>query len=272
MAASDRKGHYSRGRLFRYRVFVASGGILGLLLAAALGMGWIPRWGFWAFFLLFLLVWVMAVASPGWQFFLPSITHGPRQDPRRPLCLSFDDGPDPGTEKVLDLLKEKGVKAVFFVIGEKAENRPDLIRRIHAEGHVIGNHSYRHGFFFDLQSSRSMAAEIERTNAIIQGILGVQPRWFRPPYGVTNPPLAAALRATGMQSIAWSLRTRDTVARHPQLLEKKILSRLKPGDILLLHDNQPLCHQILPSLIDRSREKGFTFVRLDQFLSLPAYV
>lgn len=257
--------------MFRFWIFLGLALVLGGALAGGAAMGELP-WGlFWAFVVLVLALLVLAVIRPDGQFFFPTIIRLKTPDSRPWLALSFDDGPQEETEKVLDVLKEKGVKAVFFLIGEKAARRPDLVRRIHDEGHLIGNHSYHHGFFFDLLGPGSMAREIQKTNAVIEEILGLQPRWFRPPYGVTNPSLAKALRRTKMKSVGWSLRSLDTVSRDPSALLRRILHRLHPGAILLLHDTQPLCHQILPELIDRSREKGFTFVRLDQSSVPPAY-
>src|SRR5690606_10222065 len=140
-----------------------------------------------------------------------------------------------------------------------------------AEGHVVGNHSYHHGFHFDWKSSRAMAQELEETNKAIAGIIGKEPKLFRPPYGVTNPNLAKAVKAMDMYSIGWNIRSFDTKAKDPEKLLQSIVSRLKGGDIILFHDTMPVTKQILTELIIQARKKGFTFARVDKLLDIDAY-
>src|SRR5690606_38697127 len=132
--------------------------------------------------------------------------------------------------------------------------------------HILGNHSYEHGFFFDLKRTAAMVAEIEKTNTRIQEITGKRPLLFRPPYGVTNPNLATAVRKTGMVSIGWSLRSLDTRAQNKEQLLRKMLDKSRGGDIILLHDSMKITREILTEFIKRSRQKGFTFVSLDKML------
>lgn len=204
-----------------------------------------------------------------WNFYVKSYNSGSNSD--RSIAITFDDGPAAQTERILDILKEHSVQAAFFSIGKNAVAHPQLIKRWYAEGHLIGNHSYNHSFNFDWQSSKSMTAEIEQTNAAIQAIAGVRPLCFRPPYGVTNPNLAKAIRNTGMQSIGWNIRSFDTKAKDPEALLQRLLGKLKGGDIVLLHDSMPITAEILTEFIIQARKKGFTFARVDTLLGIDAY-
>lgn len=177
------------------------------------------------------------------------------------LCLSFDDGPHPEvTPRILDILKARHVPAVFFVIGKNIPGRESIVQRMVAEGHQIGNHSYSHHALFDLQTPAAMAEEIRQTNALIEAVTGRKVTLFRPPYGVTNPMLASAVRQTGMVSVGWSLRSFDTVAKSEQALLQKLLAEARPGNIILLHDRCEITARVLTDYIDEALRRGYTFV------------
>lgn len=178
------------------------------------------------------------------------------------VALTFDDGPAADTEAILNSLQAEKVKAVFFIIGKNIAGNENLIRRMKAEGHVIGNHSYFHGFNFDWQSAKKMQEEIEATNTALENITGEKPVLFRPPYGVTNPNLGKAIRGTGMKSIGWNLRSMDTVAKDETTLRNKIIAGIKPGSIVLLHDRCSITAHMLPSLIREIKKRGYTFATL----------
>jgi peptidoglycan/xylan/chitin deacetylase (PgdA/CDA1 family) len=178
------------------------------------------------------------------------------------VALTFDDGPAEHTEAVLDILKREKVNATFFIIGKNIAGREPLLKRIQAEGHSIGNHSFNHGFNFDWQSAAKMQEEIELTNQAVEGITGTPVALFRPPYGVTNPNLGKALRNSNLKSIGWNLRSMDTVAKDEKQLRNKILNRVKAGDIILLHDRCSITAAILPELITTLKKRGFTFATL----------
>jgi peptidoglycan/xylan/chitin deacetylase (PgdA/CDA1 family) len=137
------------------------------------------------------------------------------------IHLTFDDGPNhETTSRILDILKEHNEKAIFFLIGQKILEYPELVKRISDEGHTIGNHSYSHSNLFPLFRTKKVQEELEKTNTFIKEITGKDCTLFRPPFGVTNPNIAKAVNRLDMQTIGWSLRTLDTVADKDIILEK----------------------------------------------------
>lgn len=205
------------------------------------------------------------------DFYLRSVCSGDRNI--RAVSLTFDDGPDGlVTPMVLDILKENKVKAAFFVIGSKAEKHPEILERIDREGHIIGGHSYSHHFFFDLFSSRRMKREIKRTAEVVFDITGNHIRLFRPPYGVTNPTVARVVKELKLTSVGWSLRSKDTMIQDNSVLLKRIQTRLKPGDVLLMHDSKAWTVNLLKALLKYIRDKGYTVTEMDQLLKLEPYV
>lgn len=187
------------------------------------------------------------------------------------IALTFDDGPDKTvTPAILDVLKKHDVRAAFFIIGHKAEENPDLIRKIDDEGHIVGSHSYSHHFFFDLFGSQKMIIELQKTDAVLKQILNKKIRMFRPPYGVTNPPLARALKEMKYHIIGWSLRSKDTVPGDDRLFER-LIKWVKPGDIIIFHDTKAQTVKVLDKFIIFAREKNFSFERVDTLLKIEPY-
>jgi len=205
------------------------------------------------------------------DFYLPSVCLGDSNV--RAVALTFDDGPDgQTTPMILDILKEHHVKAAFFIIGKKAEQYPEVIKRIDDEDHIIGGHSYSHHFFFDLFSHKRMQAEMKRTSDIVFSITGKRMQLFRPPYGVTNPTVARALKAMNYISVGWSLKSKDTVLKDDKLILNRMISQVKKGDIILLHDNKPVLISVLGLFISYLKNKEYSIDRLDRFLNINAYV
>ncbi len=153
--------------------------------------------------------------------------------------LTFDDGPDPHkTPRLLDVLADAGATAVFFVIGERAARHPELVRRAHLEGHVIGNHSWSHPWMPRL-SSRRIAEEIDHCQAVVRDITGVAPALARPPYGQKDYRYYRVLAERGLTPVLWSRNLRDYHRSGPDALLRR-LSRVGAGDIVLAHDGDPL--------------------------------
>ncbi|QJB39913.1 polysaccharide deacetylase family protein [Chitinophaga oryzae] len=189
------------------------------------------------------------------------------------VALSFDDGPEAThTPLILDILDKHQVKAAFFCIGKNIEGNAHLLQRIHAEGHMIGNHTYSHDFWFDMHTSSSMGKDMEKMDTVTINATGLQPRLFRPPYGVTNPNLARAIKKNNYVPVGWSIRSMDTVATDENKLLQKIMSELHPGAVILLHDTCSITASILPRLISAIKAEGYRLERMDKMLKVPAYV
>lgn len=224
----------------------------------------VPIWAYISLIVAFLAVAIYGSSKVDSGYHLKVLTHGPRD--RNEVALSFDDGPDPTvTPQVLDILSERGIRAVFFLIGEKVNAHPELVERMHREGHFIGNHSWSHAFFFDLLPTRAMVREIERTSKAIRSITGEPVRSFRPPYGVTNPMLRKAVKRSGLIPVGWDVGSMDSVKRGDKVF-RRVLGKTRPGSILLFHDNDEKLVRILPEVLDRLEEKGFSFQSPDQLL------
>jgi peptidoglycan/xylan/chitin deacetylase (PgdA/CDA1 family) len=157
------------------------------------------------------------------------------------------------------------------VIGSKAEKHPGIIQELHAKGHVIGNHSYSHRNILPGLTTRQLKADLQHGSEVIENSIGRKVRWFRPPFGVTTPRYGRVLRALKMISIGWSLRSMDTVISDPDKLYERIIKRLKPGCIVLLHDTQKAPLQVLPALIEYCRTNGIKIVSLQQLTDLQPY-
>ena len=200
----------------------------------------------------FLLICLAAPFACRFGFFLPVISRG--HSGKQAVALTFDDGPDPlMTPALLRLLARHQTPATFFVTGKKAENHPDLVQAILADGHLVGNHTYRHDNLVMLKSTETLAHEIQSAQDVLRSF-GIVPLAFRPPVGITNPRLREVLRATGMYAVNFSCRAGDGGNRWTRHLARKILARVRPDDILMLHDVRPKdpdqCHVWL-SEVDR---------------------
>jgi peptidoglycan/xylan/chitin deacetylase (PgdA/CDA1 family) len=190
------------------------------------------------------------------------------------VALTFDDGPDPvDTPRLLDLLRDHNVKATFFVVGQRAAQHPEIVRRAWEEGHLIANHTWSHQPLFCFLSPWRLRSEIERNAECITRICGVRPRYFRSPVALRHPLLRLALQKAGMEFIAWRVRSYDTVIRNPRVLAHRILSQVANRDIILLHDRLPkgtqVMQEILPGMIDELRRRGFEFVLVGARESVP---
>lgn len=227
----------------------------------------------WYIFLviIFLLINIYGSAVLSSQFFLTSKLCAPQQS--KAIALTFDDGPVAGkTDKILDILKSKQVHAAFFCIGNRVKDNSLLVKRIHDEGHVIGNHSYTHKNTFDILSTASVTKELTETNSIIYNTIALQPKLFRPPFGVTNPMIARAVKRKNITVIGWSLRSFDTVTKDKVKLLDRITKQMKGGDIILFHDFCDTTIEILPDVIDQASKLGLEIVRVDKLLNEKAYV
>lgn len=215
------------------------------------------------------LVW--GSASVGSGFYLSARCRGERSE--RSVALTFDDGPDPRhTPEVLDVLAHHGIRATFFLIGERVAAHPDLVRRIVAEGHVIGNHTHTHRGLFPLLRLGRMLEELQKVGETIRQITGHRPRLFRPPFGVTNPTIGRAVDRMGLTVVGWSIRSWDTVARIPRKkVLNRIVRRLHPGAVILLHDRCPECAWLVERLLEELERLDYSINTAEQMFGIDAY-
>lgn len=194
---------------------------------------------------------------------------------RSAVALTFDDGPtEPHTARILDVLKQHDVKATFFVLGANAERHPDVVRRIVAEGHEIGNHTFDH-YVLPLKGPAHIRSAIRITSDLIERLTGVRPRLFRPPHGWRNPWVDRSARAEGVEPVAWSLGVYDTDQPGADVIRRRVRDGLVNGAVILLHDGkglepQPDASQVvdaLPGIIADARERGLTFETLSAMRS-----
>ncbi len=241
-------------------------------MATAVGYDVVVGLSFWYYLLLFfcyslILFWGSYFVYS--NFFIDVVCAA--QTNKKVIALSFDDGPATYTSDILRLLKEKKVEATFFCIGHRAIENQALIKQIHEEGHIVGNHSYSHHFWFDLFSTKQMKDDLEKMNWAVNQSIGLRPRLFRPPYGVTNPNLAKAIKSSGFVPIGWNVRSLDTAIKDEQKLLSRVCKALRPGAIVLFHDTSQTTLAILPAFINYVSDNGYTIVRLDKMLNINAY-
>jgi peptidoglycan-N-acetylglucosamine deacetylase len=188
-----------------------------------------------------------------------------KADGKRCVALTFDDGPNmQHTEPLIRVLREKNVKATFFVVGKQVLEFPDLSKRLIFEGHGMANHTYSHPPLFCFLSPRKLREEVENCQEAIFRTCGLRPKHFRSPVGMRHPLLWGCLLRANLQFISWRARAFDTRTQSPGVLAQKILKRIEPGDIILLHDkpgDATRCMlEALPTIIDTLKSLGYEFV------------
>lgn len=194
---------------------------------------------------------------------------------RDEFALTFDDGPDPRfTPLLLDLLKRYDAKATFFVVGSNAERYPELIQRIHEEGHLIGIHNYVHKTNW-LMRPATVRRQIQRTNEIIYNIIGERSTYYRPPWGIVN--LFDISKRRQVEIVLWSAMFGDWREKlGAERLTDKMLARLNPGEVMLLHDSgttlgaDPDAPQnmlvALERTLEEAQKRGLRSIRIDEMI------
>jgi len=208
------------------------------------------------------IVVIIASLNMGWHVFIKCFTH--KKTTKKIISLTFDDGPHPEfTPKVLALLKQYEAKATFFCIGKHIEKYPELTKAIVNEGHVIGNHSYSHSNTIGFSNTKSWLEEIERTDQLIEKATGFKTNLFRPPFGVTTPHLASALKTTDHSCIGWNNRSFDTFIASPKTISTRVLKQVTPGGIILLHDKQANCIPVLEHLLQVLQSEHYKMLTIN---------
>lgn len=182
------------------------------------------------------------------------------------VWLTFDDGPSDDTAALLDLLERHGARATFFLVGQRAAARPELVRAIRERGHGIGNHSDDHlaAWFWTLPPAR-IAAQIERAQARLSVLSGVAPRWFRAVAGHANPAVAPVLARLGLIRVSWSGRGLETIDGNDARVQARLERAIAPGAILTLHEGLApgRCPRLLAGLLRALDARGYRAVLPD---------
>ena len=188
---------------------------------------------------------------------------------KKQICLTFDAGYENGCmEKILDVLKEHEVKAAFFLVGDYIERNADLVRRMAAEGHTVGNHTMHHPDMSAISDPAAFRAELEGLEELYKETVGAElPRYYRPPQGTYSQENLEQAQALGYKTIFWSLAYVDWKnddQPDPEAAIQKLNARIHPGAVVLLHSTSKTNAQILDRLLKEWKEMGYTFITLDQ--------
>ncbi|MCX7781589.1 MAG: polysaccharide deacetylase family protein [Negativicutes bacterium] len=215
----------------------------------------------------------LSAVLPDNTVFGPVITEG--QTSQKIVALTFDDGPyPPYTGQLLDVLKEYDVPATFFVIGKNAEKHPELIRRIVAEGHQLGNHTYSH---IDLLKAEpaEVSREVEKAGRVIAAITGEAPQIVRPPHGFRDPVVLDVMKERGLKVVEWSVASRDWTNPGVSVIVERTVSRVKSGSVILLHDGDGVAAsasraqtvEATRHIIRELKAQGYRFVTVNEILT-----
>lgn len=181
------------------------------------------------------------------------------------VALTFDDGPSRNTTTtLLDGLLERGAAATFFVIGEQIPGNEDLLRRMKAEGHQIGNHTYSH-VRLRTANEDSVVEEIQKSEVLLRGAVGESSFWLRPPYGAINEARAELIKTP---MIYWSVDPQDWKLLDTEKVVRAVLETVRPGDIILLHDFYPTSVQAALEIVDRLQKDGYDFVTVEELFRI----
>ncbi|MFC3814473.1 polysaccharide deacetylase family protein [Lysobacter sp. GCM10012299] len=209
------------------------------------------------------LVW--ATLRPQSRLLSPVLTRLPTTEPV--VWLTIDDGPSDDTRAMLDLLDARNARATFFLVGDRAQARPELVAEIARRGHGIGQHSHTHpqARFWALPP-KAMRAQIDDAQAALTQLAGAPPHWFRAVVGMANPFVASALKHHGLARVAWSARGFDAVLKEPAGVAARIERDLAPGAIVLLHEGARHGRNVetLAAVLDRLQQRGYRTVLPEQ--------
>jgi peptidoglycan/xylan/chitin deacetylase (PgdA/CDA1 family) len=220
----------------------------------------------------YLVIFILGVSVLKLNFFVKATCRG---DPTaKRVALTFDDGPDPvATQNLLEVLKHHQIKAAFFPIGIKTREYPEIIKRINQEGHILGNHTFRHAWWTNFLISRGFDREIRMAQEVIEDAVGKVPAYFRPPMGLTNPHLLRVLKKHGLSVVGWDIRPFDTTANAEKVINR-VLKKIRNGSIIALHDTGRIPADLVrltDELVIKIKERNYTFGELEELTGIGAY-
>jgi peptidoglycan/xylan/chitin deacetylase (PgdA/CDA1 family) len=219
-------------------------------------------------------------AAAGQRIWHPADSPFSEPDLQKIVALTFDDGPSARyTPQILDLLKENGVHATFFVIGRNIVKYPELVKREIDEGHAVGNHTWSHPFFTPFESKKQLFHEITRTDSAIYNAAGVHASLYRAPHGWCSPWMVKSVEGMGYDVVNWTVDPTDW--KHPEanIIVKRVETSLGKSSIILLHDGLELkidpgqenTVQALREIITDFKAKGYRFVTVTELLQEPKF-
>jgi peptidoglycan/xylan/chitin deacetylase (PgdA/CDA1 family) len=192
--------------------------------------------------------------------------------PSKQLALTYDDGPnDPHTLRLLEVLARHNVRATFFLIGRFVQQRPDIARELVKAGHVVGNHTFTHPWLI-LKSPSCVRRELESCERALADAIGEPSRLFRPPFGGRRPAVLRITKQMGLEPIMWNVTGYDWNAPSVEHIERKVISRVRGGDVILLHDgghrafgtDRSYTVAATDRLISRHKSEGYEFVTIPE--------
>ncbi len=184
---------------------------------------------------------------------------------QKKVALTFDDGPSENpeiTNRLLDELNTRGVKATFFLLGVNAEKNPETVKRIAEEGHLLGNHSYSH-INIEQASDEEVIADFQKSREVIEEITGVKLEFLRPPYGIWREELEEVI---GLVPVMWSVDPLDWNTDNVEKIVNKVVTDTEENDIILMHDSSESSIEAAICIIEHLTEAGFEFVTVDELL------
>ncbi|WP_405206177.1 polysaccharide deacetylase family protein [Aquimarina sp. LLG6339-5] len=244
--------------------------VVGILIITAISFNKLPIWSLVVLIFLWVVITTYGVLNIKAGYFLKSLNNNPTTKGKK-VAITFDDGPDLNTIKILEILNKYNIKGTFFCIGQQVEKHPDIAKKIIDEGHIVGNHTFTHGKFIDVYSTDKFIDEIVDADTAIEKISKKKPLLFRPPYGITNPNIARAVKKTGHAVIGWNKRSFDTTIPSEKVILKRITKNLKNGDVILLHDTKLITLAVLEQLLLFLQSNNYTTVTIDELFSIQAY-
>lgn len=231
------KGNLYRLSLLLFTLFLADGALLGSALAVA--------------------------KNRHSQMVLAVAVQKAEDLPVRQVALTFDDGPHKScTPELLDGLKLRGVKATFFLMGENIAGKEEIVLRMQKEGHLIGNHSYRH-IQMTKEGEDEACRAVEKTEQLIASITGSRPEYLRPPYGAWNEELECRVNLT---TVLWTVDSLDWKLRNTERIVRRVEKSVKSGDIILMHDIFPTSVEAALRIVDDLQKEGYEFVTVEELL------